>query len=128
MNKLTKSTLILLLLLLALPSFAQEKPSFGLQFNLLAPDNEFPMKKLKYSFIGGAEFRFDLSNKFKGQIGVGYGEYDGLDFDHDYYKTRIVPVDFRVMYLLSHSKSVKPYLFGGVGGMYYKVKYKSIIV
>jgi len=51
MNKITKLALIVLLLLLALPSFAQEKPRFGLQFNLLLPDNEFPMKNsIKYSF------------------------------------------------------------------------------
>jgi hypothetical protein len=83
------------------------------------------MKYVKYSFIGSALNRFDLSRKFMGQIGVGYGEYDGLDFDHDYYKTTLVPTDFGVMYLLSHSIYVKPYLFGSVGGIYYKVKYKS---
>jgi OmpA-OmpF porin, OOP family len=125
MCKITKFALLLLLLLLALPSFAQEKPKFGLQFNLLAPDNEFPMKYVKYSFIGRALYRFDLSSKFLGQVGAGYGEYDGLDFDHTYYKSTLVPVDFRVMYLLSHSKSAKPYILGGVGGMYYHVKYKS---
>ena len=125
MCKITKFALLLLLLLLALPSFAQEKPKFGLQFNLLAPENEFPMKYVKYSFIGRALYRFDLSSKFLGQVGAGYGEYDGLDFDHSYYKSTLVPIDFRVMYLLSHSKSAKPYILGGVGGMYYHVKYKS---
>jgi outer membrane protein OmpA-like peptidoglycan-associated protein len=126
MNKLTNFTLMVLLLLLALPSFAQEKPKFGLQFNFLVPENEYPLKhSIKYSFIGKALVRFDMSRKFMGQVGVGYGEYDGMDFNHSYYKTNLYPVDFRLMYLLAH-KSVKPYLFGGVGGMYYKVKYAGI--
>jgi outer membrane protein OmpA-like peptidoglycan-associated protein len=126
MNKLSKLTLMLLLLILALPSFAQEKPSFGLQFNLLLPSNEFPMKeKYKLSYSAKALYRFDLSSKFMGQVGAGYGEYAGLDFVHHYYKSTLVPVDFRLMWLLSH-KSVKPYIFGGVGGMYYKVKYKPM--
>jgi OmpA-OmpF porin, OOP family len=127
MNKLTKLALIMLLLLLALPSFAQQKPSFGLQFNALLPNNEFPWEhSIKYSFIGKALVRFDLSNRFMGQVGVGYGEYDGMDFVHSYYKSTFIPVDFRLMYLLSKGKTVKPYLFGGIGGMYYKVKYKPL--
>jgi outer membrane protein OmpA-like peptidoglycan-associated protein len=126
MNKLTKLTFMLLLSILALPLFAQEKPSFGLQFNLLLPENEYPLQnRIKLSYTAKALCRFDLSDRFLGQVGAGYGEYAGNDFDHDYYKTTLVPVDFRVMYLLSRSASVKPYLFGGVGGIYYHVKYKS---
>jgi outer membrane protein OmpA-like peptidoglycan-associated protein len=127
MNKVTRLILIILLLLNALPSFAQDKLKFGLQINLLLPSNEFPMEnRIRLSFTEKALIRFDLSNKFMGQIGAGYGEYAGNDFDHDYYKSTLIPVDFRLMYLLSNSKTVRPYILGGVGGMYYKVKHKSI--
>jgi outer membrane protein OmpA-like peptidoglycan-associated protein len=127
MNRVTKLTLTLLLLLLTLPSFAQQKPSFGLQFNLLWPNNEFPnSEKYKLSYLAKGLYRFEMSGKFMGQIGVGYGEYAGLDFVHQYYKSTLVPVDFRVMHPLSHWVSVKPYIFLGIGGMYYNVKFKPV--
>lgn len=127
MNRLTTTVLLLLLSFLAMPSFAQEKPSFGLQFNALLPVNEFNMKEeYKLSYSGKLLFRFDLSKHFMGQIGAGYGEYAGLDFVKQDYKSTFIPVDFRLMLLLSRSESVKSYIFGGIGGMYYNVKTKPL--
>ena len=127
MNSVTKLTLILIVFLLALPSRAQEKPRFGLQFNLLLPENEFPMKDgIKLSYTAKLLYRFNFSSSLMGQFGAGYGEYAGNDFAHDYYKTTMVPIDFKLLFALSNSESVKPYLFGGIGGMSYNVKFKSI--
>ena len=124
MNSVTRLTLILLLVILALPSLAQEQPPrWGLQFNYLVPLNEFPLAhRIKFSYTAKVLLRFDISNKFMGQIGGGYGEYAGNDFDGAYYKTILVPMEFKLMYLLSDSKTVKPYVFGGIGGMPYHVK------
>jgi OmpA-OmpF porin, OOP family len=125
MNRFSRLILILLLLIL-ISAFAQEKPRYGLQFNLLLPENEFPLQnRIKLSYTAKALLRFDLSANFAGQVGAGYGEYAGNDFEHDYYKSTIIPLDFRLMLLLSNSGSVKPYLFGGIGGLYYKVNFKS---
>jgi len=125
MNSFTRFTLILLLIILALPSLAQEKPRLGLQFNYLVPLNEFPLAhRIKFSYSAKVLFRFEMSNKFMGQFGGGYGEYAGNDFDGAYYKTIIVPMEFKLMYLLSDSKTVKPYFLGGIGGMPYHVKTK----
>ena len=124
MNSVTRLTLILLLVILALPSLAQEQPPrWGLQFNYLVPLNEFPLAhRIKFSYSAKVLLRFDISNKFMGQFGGGYGEYAGNDFDGAYYKTILVPMEFKLMYLLSDSKTVKPYVFGGIGGMPYHVK------
>jgi outer membrane protein OmpA-like peptidoglycan-associated protein len=124
MNSVTRLTLILLLVILALPSLAQEQPPrWGLQFNYLVPLNEFPLAhRIKFSYTAKVLLRFDISNKFMGQFGGGYGEYAGNDFDGAYYKTILVPMEFKLMYLLSDSKTVKPYVFGGIGGMPYHVK------
>jgi outer membrane protein OmpA-like peptidoglycan-associated protein len=119
--------LFLFVLFFAITSFAQDKPSFGLQFNYLLPSNEYPLKnRIKLAYSAEGLFRFDLSDRFLGQVGAGYANYSGLDFDHYYYKTSLYPLDFRIMLLFSNSGSVKPYLLGTVGGMYYKVNIKPI--
>ncbi|MDR3668488.1 MAG: OmpA family protein [Ignavibacteriaceae bacterium] len=128
MHKITRLTLMFIILLLALPQFAQEKPSFGLQFNFLYPSNDFPIKNTyKFSYTAKALCRFDLSDNFKGQVGAGYGGYAGLDYDQHYYKTSLVPIDFKLLWMFSHTP-VKPYLFAGLGGVYYKVKFKPTSV
>jgi outer membrane protein OmpA-like peptidoglycan-associated protein len=127
MRSITKLTLILLVILFALPTRAQEKPKFGLQFNLLLPENEFPTKeRIKLSYTAKLLYRFNFSSRLMGQFGAGYGEYAGNDFDRDYYKTTFVPFDFKLLLALSGSESVKPYLFGGIGGFAYNVKFKSL--
>lgn len=127
MNRVTKLSLIVLLFLLALPSFAQEKPRFGLQFNLLLPENEYPLKeRIKLSYTAKLLYRFNFSDKIMGQFGAGYGEYAGNDFDRDYYKSTLVPIDFKLMFAFSNSVSAKPYIFCGIGGMSYNVKFKSV--
>jgi outer membrane protein OmpA-like peptidoglycan-associated protein len=102
---------------------SQNGTQFGLQFSPFLAANEFDMKSpnMKLSFIGRALVRFPMGGVFAGEVGAGYGQYAGADDQtFDYYKTTMIPVDFRILLFFSHS-DYSPYLFAGLGGMYYKV-------
>ncbi|MGE5436054.1 MAG: OmpA family protein [Syntrophothermus sp.] len=121
----TKYTFLVLLMILSISLFynsnVQAQTRFGIQYNQLVPANEFPkFKKVKDSFIGRAFLRWNFSKLLMGEIGAGYGIYAGLDYHDDYYQTTIVPVDFRLELAFSKSEGTRPYIFAGVGGLYYK--------
>ncbi|HSD63518.1 MAG TPA: hypothetical protein VLB50_06950, partial [Ignavibacteriaceae bacterium] len=117
---------IFLVLILIAPVSTQAQSQvgtqFGLQFSPFIAANEYDMdsKTMKLSFIGRALIRFPMGSILAGEVGAGYGQYAGADKIFDYYKTTIVPVDFRVLLFFSKS-DYTPYVFAGLGGMYYKV-------
>jgi outer membrane protein OmpA-like peptidoglycan-associated protein len=119
-----KKIVVLFLFVLLIPlSFAQrtEPVRFGVQFNPLLPINEFPLEgRIKASWIGRAMLRFGVSPYINLEIGAGYGQYAGYDLGGDYYKTKMYPLDLRMLVKFISAESY-PYLFLGAGGMYYQV-------
>jgi hypothetical protein len=105
-----------------------KKTKIGLQFNPTLSLNEFPLeRRIRTSWLVRALVRFGMNEYFIGEIGGGYGIYTGNDFDFDYYKTMIIPVDFRLSLKLTTAETY-PYLFVGVGGMYYDVENKPVSI
>jgi outer membrane protein OmpA-like peptidoglycan-associated protein len=120
-----KLFILILLVLFTVPlSFAQskvDKTKFGIQGNGLLVANEFKMERsIKTSWLARGLVRFGLGEYFNAEVGAGYGQYAGLATLRDYYKSIMVPVDFR-LFIKFVEHDTYPYLFLGVGGMYYKV-------
>lgn len=113
-----------MLLLGSMLTFAQsktDKVKVGVQFNPFIAANEFPLEsRIKSSFVARGLVRFGLSQYLNGEVGAGYGQYAGYATYKDYYKSIIVPVDFRLLIKFMDCDTY-PYLFLGAGGMYYKV-------
>ncbi len=118
------TTLLLLFLLVSVLSFAQDKTDrvkVGVQFNPSLSANEFPFeRRIKSSWVARGLLRFGLAAYLNAEVGAGYGQYAGYATFQDYYKTMIVPVDFRLLIKFAEADTY-PYLFLGAGGMYYKV-------
>ena len=122
-----------------LPSYGQlnaEGLKFGLQFNGLLPFDDYYNTKgfsdsYQFSFLARGFLRFDLTKGIQAEFGGGYGQYQGKDFADKYnvpaakYVTDIIPIDFRLLLGFAESERWSPYIFAGVGGMHYNVKYKD---
>ncbi|OGU41321.1 MAG: hypothetical protein A2315_07930 [Ignavibacteria bacterium RIFOXYB2_FULL_35_12] len=119
-----------------LPSYGQlnaEGLKVGLQFNGLMPfDDSYNYKGIsdsyEFSYLGRGFFRFDIAKGLQGEIGGGYGRYQGKDFADDYnvakakYVTDIIPIDFRLLISLKETEKWNPYVFIGGGGLHYDLK------
>ncbi|NWF89804.1 MAG: hypothetical protein HXY50_10135, partial [Ignavibacteriaceae bacterium] len=119
----------------SLPVYGQlnaEGLKVGLQFNGLYPLDEFYLEKnfdaFDFSFLGRGYFRFDIAKGLQGEVGAGYGRYQGKDFADMYgvtsakYSTDIIPIDFRFLISLKETEKWNPYLFIGGGGLHYDLK------
>ncbi len=94
----------------------------GLQFNGALPATEFwESNGIKGSYVGRGLARFPLSTALQLEIGAGYGSLSGFDFQHQYYRTEIIPFDLRLIVDFFKNESWNPYLYGGFGGLNYKV-------
>ncbi len=109
----------------SITSFSQFRDygfKFGLQFNGAVPATEFwETNGLKGSYIARTLGRFELGGDFQMELGVGYGSLAGFDFEGDYYRTEIIPVDGRLLLNLAEDETWNPYLYAGIGGLFYKV-------
>jgi len=114
----------LLLILISLPVKAQFKDysvKYGVHIDGIVPSNEFKNWEngLKTSYLGRAFLRLEFTDFLEGDLGVGYGEQAGLDLNHAYYKSSIIPADFRLILSPFNSSDWNPYLYAGIGAMYY---------
>ncbi len=125
--KIATISLFLVLFIYSIPDYAQTRGfRWGLQFNALSPANEFPTEDnmfKNFSFLGRGFVRFGFNPYIMGEVGAGYGQYTGIVFgdENDIYNTTIIPVDFRFDFFLTKDESASPYLFFGIGGIYYDV-------
>lgn len=115
--------LLLVMLTFATTLFAQYWES-GVQFNPAYTANEFD--KFKLSYVVRGLTRYYLDENMNLEIGMGVGQYKGIDFHNSYYTTTIVPLDLRFNYLLSIGETVAPYAYAGLGALYYNVNTPSI--
>lgn len=128
--KIVTISLFIFLFIYSIPDHAQTRGfRWGVQFNALSPANEFQTEDnmfKNFSFLGRGFVRFGFNPYIMGEVGAGYGQYTGIVFgdENDKYKTTIVPFDFRLDFFLTKNESACPYLFFGVGGIYYDVTEK----
>ncbi len=96
----------------------------GIQGFGLLPDTDFKNDDIKVSFLGRAVVRFNLTSLLDVELGAGYGILAGDDPINDYWKTRIIPADLRILISPFNSKLVNPYVYGGIGYLKWDIQDK----
>lgn len=118
-----KKLLPFFLLLLALNiTNAQEKTLWerletGAHFSYVMPMNDFD--EHSFSYMLRAYGRYSLGAYLFGDFGLGYGTNAGKDFDGGEYGSYFIPLDYRILFAPEFHRSIQPYVFAGIGGMYY---------
>ena len=130
-NSLTRSFLLIIFIFAI--SFANSYAQFndytlklGLQANGLLADTEFdkenrpPDPAYKFSGLGRLFIRFEFFTPvIETEIGGGFGRLAGLDTTNGNWWTYIIPVDVRFLISPFDMDVWNPYIYGGVGGMYF---------
>ncbi len=98
----------------------------GLQANGLLADTEFdkenrpPDPAYKFSGLGRLFIRFEFFTPvIETEIGGGFGRLAGLDATGNNWWTYIIPGDVRFIISPFDMDVWNPYIYGGVGGMYF---------
>ena len=115
--------LFIFIVTFAPPIFSQYGSSgikIGFQSNFMLPENDFNNDAgLKSSLLLRGSLRLDVFKWLQAELGAGVGQYSGLA-RHFFYASRIVPIDFRLIYIPFDFKVIDPYLYGGIGVMQYE--------
>ena len=106
----------------------------GLQANGLLADTEFDKEnrpsdpKYKFSGLGRLFIRFEFFTPvIETEIGGGFGRLAGLDTTNGNWWTYIIPADLRFIISPFNMDVWNPYIYGGVGGMYFFNDKKPIV-
>jgi len=106
----------------------------GLQANGLLADTEFdkenrpPDPKYKFSGLGRLFIRFEFFTPVvETEIGGGFGRLAGLDTTNSNWWTYIIPADVRFIISPFDMDVWNPYIYGGVGGMYFFNDKKPVV-
>lgn len=98
----------------------------GLQANGLLPDTEFDKEnkpkdpEYKFSGVGRLFLRFEFFTPVvEMEVGGGFGRLAGIDTAKNNWWTYMIPLDARVILSPFDMDVWSPYLFGGVGAMYF---------
>lgn len=102
----------------------------GVQVNGVMPFTEFEddngLTLSSYLFRG--YLRFELSKLFNAELGAGYGNLSGDDYNYvlktkgaGEYSTTIIPVDLRLLLTPFDGESLNPYFYAGMGLLYYDI-------
>jgi outer membrane protein OmpA-like peptidoglycan-associated protein len=101
---------------------------FGIQINALMPDTEFDKENrpadadYKLAYLGRALVRFEFFTEvLEVEIGAGFGQLQGVDFNNELWRTNLIPVDLRLILSPFDMDVWNPYAYGGVGGLYYTI-------
>ena len=97
---------------------------FGIQINALLPDTEFDKElrpdnaDYKLAYLGRALVRFEFFTEvLEVEIGAGFGQLQGVDFNNELWRTNLIPVDLRLILSPFDMDVWNPYAYGGVGGL-----------
>jgi outer membrane protein OmpA-like peptidoglycan-associated protein len=131
-NQIIKNFNIVLLVFLFLSSsslyaqFNDYTVKLGLQANGLLPDTEFDKEnkpkdpEYKFSGLGRLFLRFEFFTPIvEMEVGGGFGRLAGIDTAKNNWWTTIIPADLRVILSPFDMDVWSPYLYGGVGAMYF---------
>jgi len=101
---------------------------FGIQINALIPDTEFDKEmhpsnaSYEIAYLGRVLVRFEFFTPvLETEIGAGFGQLQGADFNNDVWRTNLVPVDLRLILSPFDMDIWNPYAYGGVGALYYAI-------
>jgi len=76
--------------------------------------------KYKFSGLGRLFLRFEFFTQYvETEFGGGFGRLAGLDPENNNWWTYIIPLDFRVILSPFEMDVWNPYIYGGVGGLYF---------
>jgi len=124
-----KTFLLFIILFSAANSYAQFNDytvKLGLQANGILPDTEFDKEnkpsspEYKFSGIGRLFVRFEFFTPVvEMEAGGGFGRLAGIDTAKNNWWTYMIPIDLRVILSPFDMDVWSPYLYGGVGGMYF---------
>jgi len=119
---LKRIALFLAVLLTLSSNFAQEKSFWdkietGAHASYVIPMNDFDEHTFSYMLRGYG--RYSLGAYLFGDVGFGFGTNSGKDFDGGEYSAYFIPIDYRLLFAPEFHRSVQPYIFAGLGGMYY---------
>ncbi|NUN08391.1 MAG: OmpA family protein [Ignavibacteriaceae bacterium] len=118
-----KRITLLLVLLLALTGTKAQETTFwdrletGAHANYVLPMNDF--EEHTFSYLLRAYGRYSLGAFLYGDFGIGFGTNSGKDLDGGEYSSILLPVDYRVVFAPEFHRAIQPYVFAGLGGMYY---------
>jgi len=98
----------------------------GIQGYGIIPDTDFRNDDLKASFLGRGLLRFKIANAFDLELGAGYGIIAGDDPINDYWKSRIIPADIRILFSPFNAASINPYAYAGAGYILWEVLNKPL--
>ena len=91
----------------------------GVQGHYIGVLNEFEADGPSY--MGRAFLRFKLGSVLDAEAGAGLGFLNMKDYDGNPVRTSIIPADVRLLISPVESNTWNPYLYGGVGLIYYTV-------
>jgi len=89
----------------------------GLQINGVLPATEFEDRNglALSSYMLRGFLRFELSDLFNGEFGVGYAKFSGNDYNNGTYESTGIPIDLRLLITPFDAESLNPYLYLGAG-------------
>lgn len=136
-NQKTGNVILLIFLLSASVSIAQFNDytlKLGLQANGLLSDTEFdkenrpPDPEYKFSGLGRLFIRFEFFTPvIETEIGGGFGRLAGLDTTNGNWWTYLIPGDIRFIISPFDMDVWNPYIYGGVGGLYFYNDKKPVV-
>ncbi|MFA7418085.1 MAG: OmpA family protein [Melioribacteraceae bacterium] len=109
----------------------------GFQVNGVMPATEFEDDNgmSLSSYLVRAFLRYEISDLFNAELGAGYGNLKGDDFNYatmargtGEYSTSVVPIDLRFLMTPFNMDSFNPYFYAGFGAAYYNVNTKPTTV
>jgi outer membrane protein OmpA-like peptidoglycan-associated protein/opacity protein-like surface antigen len=110
----------------SLGQFNDYTVKLGVQANVLLPDTEFDKgsqssdPQYKFSGLGRLFLRFEFFTPVvETEVGGGFGRLAGVDTDKNNWWTYIIPLDIRFILSPFDMDVWSPYLYGGIGGMYF---------
>ncbi|MEW6508038.1 MAG: OmpA family protein [Bacteroidota bacterium] len=87
------------------------------------------------SYLLRGFLRFELTKDLNAELGVGYGNLSGDDFNYvtmrkgtGQYSTSIIPIDARLLVTPFNLESMNPYFYAGIGLINYNVRTKPGVV
>lgn len=128
-NNTNWTVFIILVLFFSSMSFAQFNDytaKIGLQFNGLLSDTEFDKDlkpadaDFKFSYLARAFCRFEFFTPvLETEIGAGFGQLRGVDFNNQEWNTNVIPIDLRFILSPFDMDVWDPFIYGGAGGLYF---------
>lgn len=91
----------------------------GLQGNYVGVWTEFEADG--FSYLIRPFIRYELGSMFDIELGAGYGVMEMKDYVGNHVSTSIIPIDARLLFSPIESDSWNPYLYLGVGGVFWSL-------